>query len=334
MFYSIIIPVQNINDYIIEASSRLKALDKKNFEVLIFPDTLGNNNDELERTLGAKIVASGKVSPATKRDMALRFARGDILAFLDDDAYPQPDWLSKASPHFHNPEVAAVGGPGITPPHESFWQRVSGAVFLSSFGGGNPERYWPVGKVREVDDWPSVNLLVQRDIFAKIGGFQSAYWPGEDTKLCLDIIKTGKKIIYDPDVRVWHHRRKGLLRHLKQVGRYGLHRGYFANVLPENSRKFKYFIPSLWMIFLILGISFAFFDSQLLKIIYLSGVFAYILALLTAFFQIQLKEKNILISSVSLGFIVLTHLWYGARFLQGYFLKNNLKSKLRPVSEV
>src|SRR5208337_3387414 len=179
-----------------------------------------------------------------------------------------------------------------------------------------PERYWPVGSIRNVDDWPSVNLLVRKDIFEKVGGFNSKYWPGEDTKLCLDIVKQGKKILYDPDVFVWHHRREGIIRHLKQIGGYGLHRGFFARKFPDTSRKLKYFIPSFFSIYILAGTFLFFPGNNAFTNLYFIGLGMYLLALALAFFQIQTKEKNLAVSFVSILYAVLTHIWYGIRFLQ------------------
>ena len=329
MFYSIIIPVQNINDYIIETCSRLRALDNKNFEVLIFPDILEKNNDEMERTLGAKIVASGKVSPAVKRDMAVEYARGDILAFIDDDAYPEKNWLNVADHYLKNDNmIAAIGGPQLTPPHDSFWQKVSGAVFLSPLSGRALVSYWPGKKIQEVDDWPSVNFLIRRDDFTKIGGFDSHYWPGEDTKLCLDIVKTlGKKILYVPDLIVYHHRRTGLRKHLRQIGNYGLHRGYFARKLPETSRKFIYFIPSILIIFIVCGILASLLYKPLDKLL-LFGLTIYLLTVLLSTISVWRKVKNFLISAATIPYLILTHIWYGIKFIQGFVFTTTLKSKL------
>ena len=324
MLVDIIIPVKQINHYIYESVQEILNLDYEDYGIIIFPDTF--NGESFPKT---RIIATGHTGPAEKRDLALRHSGADILAFIDDDAYPRKDWLKNALRHFDDPEVAAVGGPAVTPPNNSFYQRVSGAVFLSRIGGGNPERYWPIGGVREVDDWPSVNLLVRRDIFERIGGFNSAYWPGEDTKLCLDIVKMGKKIIYDPNVFVWHHRREGLLRHLRQIGHYGLHRGFFAKRFPETSRRFKYFIPSLFVLYLIMGTSLLFVHNSFFRGLYYTGIGFYILALAVAFYQIQDKEKDLAISLVSLPYIFLTHLWYGVHFLQGLLFIRDLRSKLR-----
>lgn len=245
--FSIIIPVKQLNDYIDESMSFIRQLDYRNFEVLILPDF-----DEKKRIAGAKIIPTGAVGPAEKRDLGAKVATGEILAFLDDDAYPTKNWLKIAAKDFKDPAVAAVGGPALTPKNEPFKAKLSAALFESFIGGGNGRfRYLPIGKKRPADDLPSVNLLVRKDIFQKIKGFNCQYWPGEDTKLCLDILATGKKIIYDPDLQVYHHRRASLIAHFRQVGNYALHRGFFAKKYPVTSLKLFYFLPSLFVIYLI-----------------------------------------------------------------------------------
>ncbi|MCX6789497.1 MAG: glycosyltransferase [Candidatus Gribaldobacteria bacterium] len=316
MKVSIIIPVREINDYIRESILKILAMDYADFEILIFPDI--ESSEVFPKT---KIIPTGKVGPSQKRNLALQYAQGEILAFLDDDAYPQSDWLAKAVGYFENLEVAAVGGPAVTPQSDSFWQKVSGAVFLSKISGGNPARYWPIGGVKEVDDWPSVNLLVRKIDFTDVNGFDCAFWPGEDTKLCLDLTKNlGKKIIYDPAILVYHHRRAGLKKHLRQVGGYGLHRGYFAKKYPENSRKLKYFLPSMFLISMVMGwlLGLYFFWARLL---FVALWLVYSLALAIAFFNINQKIKNIKVSLATLPYILLTHLVYGYKFLQGLLNK-------------
>jgi GT2 family glycosyltransferase len=235
--------------------------------------------------------------------------------------------LDIANKYFADETVVALGGPAITPPTDSFWQRVSGAVFLSKFSGGAPERYVPVGEVRPTNDWPSVNLLVRRKPFLDIGGFNSPYWPGEDTKLCLDLIqKTGKKILYVPQMKVWHHRRAGLFAHLKQVGGYGLHRGYFAKHYPETSRKLLYFVPSA-LVFFALCSSFTPVFWPGTTWLFLTGWTVYGLALLKAWLDI-LKNEKVAVALAAMVYTVATHLWYGMRFIQG-LLTQNLVSRLR-----
>lgn len=241
---SVIIPVAEFTPELREALTHLEALDPGPEEILIFSDRHLSIT-----TPRVRCVPTGHESPAQKRDRALSEARGDILAFLDDDAYPWPDWLRQALQHFDDPRVAAVGGPAMTPPQDGFWAQMSGAVLTSWLGSGPARmRYWPVGQIRTVDDWPSVNLLVRRSVFAEVGGFGTAVWPGEDTKLCLEIVRRGYRIIYAPAVVVYHHRATTPLRHLRQVARYGLHRGHFVRAFPETSRRLSYMLPSLSLV--------------------------------------------------------------------------------------
>jgi GT2 family glycosyltransferase len=247
--------------------------------------------------------------------------------FLDDDSYPAEDLLLVAERYFADQTIVALGGPAVTPLDDGFWQRVSGAVFLSKFSGGAPERYVPVGKARPVQDWPSVNLMVRRDDFLAIGGFDSPYWPGEDTKLCLDLIqKTGKTIMYVPEMRVWHHRRAGLGAHLRQVGGYGLHRGYFAKKYPQTSCRLLYFAPSLFLIFTISTFLIPITPDRFGEILLL-GWTVYAIALLLAWRDIR-KYELAKVAYAALVYVPLTHLVYGFRFLQGICLIS-LTSKLR-----
>lgn len=322
--FSIIIPVKAVNDYVRETVPHIQRLTHKSWELIILPNELNADEWNDERI---HIVSSGPVGPAKKRDIGAGLARGNILVFLDDDSYPRQDLLNIAEQYFLDPLVVAIGGPAITPFNNDFWQRVSGAVFLSKFSGGVPERYVSVGKVRKIQDWPSVNLMVRKEDFLAIGGFNSPYWPGEDTKLCLDLInKTRKHILYIPDLIVWHHRRSGLAAHLKQVGGYGLHRGYFARKYPETSRKPIYFLPSMFVLFFIFTM-FIPLIFPMTRWFFLAGWVSYILALVKAWFDMHKYEKST-VAYAAIGYTFLTHVWYGVRFIQGLFTPN-LVSRLR-----
>lgn len=322
--FSIIIPVKAINDYVRETVPYILNLQRPDWELIILPNDTDLNEWHDPRV---NIIPSGRVGPAAKRDMGATRAKGEILVFLDDDSYPEADLLDIAERYFDDDNVVALGGPAITPPHDNFWQRVSGAVFLSKLSGGAPERYVPVGKARPVDDWPSVNLMVRKDAFLAIGGFNSPYWPGEDTKLCLDLIqKTGKQILYVPDMRVWHHRRAGLAAHLMQVGGYGIHRGYFARKHPETSRKLLYFVPSAFALFVALTVIVPFIIPGATWL-FLVGWAAYALALGKAWRDMR-QYETATVAMAALGYTFLTHLWYGLRFIQG-LLTPKLINRLR-----
>ncbi len=318
---SIIIPVKEINDYIRdEIIPALKRQTFKNFELIIIPDRHGG----LVRFPSfVRIFPSWpKIGPAFKKDLGVKKAKGEIVVFLDDDAYPEKDWLEKAIPYFKRDEVTAVCGPGATPANDPVLAKVSGWMWSSLLGSGGAGTYrcWP-GKKREVDDYPAFNLFVRKKDFESVGGFDSKFWPGEDTKLCHDLVyKLGKKIIYDPKILVYHHRRKIFKPHLKQIGRYGFQRGYFVRILPKTSKRIGYFMPTLFALGLIIGpVFYSIFESEIIINFYLFSLFVYFSLLFGTTIWVFTKSKNLLIALLVMPTIFASHVFYGIMFLKGLF---------------
>ena len=289
--FSIIIPFKTWSGDLNECLDHIRQLTFKGFEVILLPDD-PVTVPEAFANLPLLVLPTGEVNPAIKRDLGAQKAKGEFLAFIDDDAYPQSDWLDVANNAFRaRNAVGAIGGPAITPQSDPFWARVSGAVFLSPASGGNPERYIPCPPSHTVDDWPSVNLIVRKELFWQVGGFDSQYWPGEDTLFCMKLVEiTGTRIDYIPNLIVWHHRRAGLPKHLRQVGNYGLHRGFFAKRYPKTSCRLKYFIPALWVGFVVIGLILTMF-SKWAGILYVSGWVLYIMALVFSWKDIRQHES-------------------------------------------
>jgi len=317
---SVIIPVRALNDYIRESLTHLLTLDYPDLQVLILPDYESALPEPARAALPGQVrlVPTGPVSPPEKRDRGAQLAGGEILAFLDDDAYPHPEWLARALPHFADPTVAAVGGPGVTPPHDGFWQQVSGWILSTPLGsGGAARRYVPQGTACDVDDWPTVNLLVRKSDFLAAGGFDCTYYPGEDTKLCLELTaRLGKRIIYEPRAIVYHHRRSLFWGHFRQVGRYAEHRGYFARRLPRTSRRPAYFLPSLLALGLLGGPAVA-ARSRPARWAYGAALVAYGAALAGTGLLVGRKAGSARLGTAVAAGIAGTHVWYGLLFLKG-----------------
>jgi len=328
---AIIIPVKYFNLNLKKAIEECLNLDYSNFEILVFPDEINDGFIPFEGKI--KLIPTGNMGPALKRDMALEHSSADLFAFLDDDAYPESDWLKKAVGHFKEKEVGAVGGPSVTPVESGFAEVASGYTFASiTVSGPYTYRYVPGDRIMEVDDYPSCNFIVCREIFKKLGGFDSNFYPGEDTKLCLEITKKlNKKIIYDPAILVFHHRRDSLSGHVKQVGNYALHRGNFAKRFPETSRKIAYFIPSIFVGLIVLGAALS-LVFQPIKLLYLSCLAVYFCLITVNALYIIIKDKQdyflkkILLIIPVILLIFLTHIVYGLFFIKGIFL-NQLKEE-------
>src|SRR5438270_1262686 len=81
-------------------------------------------------------VVEGNRNPATRRNRAASEARGEILAFLDDDARADPQWLAAACAYFDaHPEVLAIGGPDPAPDDSSFAELISETLLATPLIG-------------------------------------------------------------------------------------------------------------------------------------------------------------------------------------------------------
>jgi hypothetical protein len=185
-------------------------------------------------------------------------------------------------------------------------------------GGGAACRYRPVGAARCVDDWPSVNLLVRKSDFLAAGGFNCRYYPGEDTKLCLDLTqRLGKRIVYDPAVVVYHHRRPLFWGHFRQIGQYAVHRGYFVKAFPATSRRPCYFLPTLLVVALLGGAAGALAPVPRVRAAAATALALYSAALGATWLDTVRKTKHPALAAAATLGVALTHVVYGALFVKG-----------------
>ena len=316
ILFSIIIPVIKINDYIYLNISKIKKQINKSYEIIILPNKKESLKLKKIETKNIKLIASGNVGPARKRDIGFQKSKGEIIVFLDDDSYPANNFFKTAKKIFKNKKKNVIGGPGITPIKSTISEKLSSVFFSSILGGGFPERYYPIGNTRKVDEWPTVNFLIRRNIFKKVNGFDRDIWPGEDTFLCKKLTIMNESIYYEPSLRVWHFRRSNILLHLKQVSNYGFLRGKLCRENFNPLKDLKYYIPSIWTLVFFLLLSSIKFNFLLLNI-FLGTYF-----LLIFFFLILSKIKErISIKLISLIYFFLSHFFYGFNFLRSFILK-------------
>lgn len=302
-FFSIIIPVISENNYLIETRQKLKLQIFQSFELLVITNDISKNSN-----------------PCIKRNLGAKLAKGQYLCFLDDDSYPDKNWLNNIKKQIDaHPKYSAFCGPALTPPSDNILQKASGYVWSSILGSGGAGLYRSqISKSRFVDDYPTVNFIVKKTEFNNIGGFNIKYWPGEDTIFCLDLINNKLKIYYHPSIIVYHHRREILKEHLAQTNRYAIHRGHFARIFPQNSLKIGYLVPTIFSIY---------FLTIPFHKIYLP-LYIYLLLIAITFIDILYKSKNIWLSLLSVITIFITHITYGILFVKGY-ISPDIKFKPR-----
>ncbi|PIN94833.1 hypothetical protein COU61_00225 [Candidatus Pacearchaeota archaeon CG10_big_fil_rev_8_21_14_0_10_35_13] len=319
--FSIIIPTREVNHFIREAIPHHLNQDYKDFEIIIVTEV-----DEKEIFEKTRYIKVGKVPPSEKRNLGVRESRGEIIAFIDDDAYPEKKWLENADKTFEDESIVGIGGPGILPEKSTFFQKVSNKVYAlsSRFTGIRYEK----GKKREINDWPTCNFLVRKKDFLKAGGFNSKYWGGEDTQVCYSLIKSGKRIVYDPEVIVHHHTRKTLRNHLKQTLFWGMWRGFFMRLYPKNSIKPIFFMPALFVLGLLFGGVLSII-SKTIRSIYLAILGLYLIFLVIT--GIRTKSIKLFLPVIIVTF--LTQVTYGIGLLKGVILGEPTRRTFNPAEK-
>jgi glycosyltransferase involved in cell wall biosynthesis len=316
---SIVIPLYVKTPYFYESVGKCLELDYPNFEVLIGVDGKTKVSYQDKRV---KILRTGekRTGPAEKRDICLQHSSGKYVAFLDDDSFPEDNWLKKSVEILECMNVSTVCGPGLTPPGDSFSQKITGSILSSKFGSGPYFYRFTKGNARYVDDYPAYNMIVDKNILKSVGGWGTKFYGGEDTALCLKIINSGEKIYYHPDIVVYHHRRRFPFEYVRQVGNVGLHRGFFVKAYPETSLRISYFAPALFTLFTPIVLLYSIFSYQLL--IFSVSMFSlyYVIVFLDGYSKNSLNVNLILPVAVAIN-----HFSYGWNFIKGLVFTKNLE---------
>jgi len=307
---SIVVPFyKSRSKYLEECIERSLQLDYPDFEIIVVSNERYETNNPK-----VKSFVTEKLSQGEKDDIGISVSSGEICAFINDDAYPRRDWLRNAIKYFRNSAVGAVGGPGITPDSDSLMQKASGAVYASLIGAGFAAYRCSIPRSpRYIDDCPGHNLIVRKDLLERIGGFGTRFRSGEDTALSLKIVKAGMKIIYAPDVVVFHHRKPLFRAHMRQARSCGIHRGYYAKTFPETSLSASYFLPSFLLLSLVTGAAILALNPSIVWLLpVLLGIY-----LLFSFASGFISSRSHKMALLFPAAILATHVAYGVGFLQG-----------------
>jgi glycosyltransferase involved in cell wall biosynthesis len=127
--------------------------DAPEFEVIVVDDGSTDETAEIARAAGVRLIQTEGVGSGQARNIGVREARGDVIAFTDADCFPTPGWLAAALPRLDSADLVA----GAVAPDPS--------VPLGPFDR-------TVWVERETGLYETANLLIRRDLFERIGGFE------------------------------------------------------------------------------------------------------------------------------------------------------------------
>ncbi|MBI5742122.1 MAG: glycosyltransferase [Nitrospirae bacterium] len=199
-FVSIIIPVRNEEDYIQSCLHSVTKLDysKEKYEVIVVDNNSTDSTREIVSRFNDVIVLEKKTGTiGTVRNFGARHARGEIIAFLDGDCVPDPQWLNIAITTLMTLRNVTVVGGIIALEKERSWIEEYWINYLNS-------KYQT--KINYVSTISSFCFVIKKETMEDIGGFNEQLITCEDSDLGYRISQTGRKLIVHKDIKVNHLR--------------------------------------------------------------------------------------------------------------------------------
>ena len=198
------------------------------------------------------IVVAG-TQPSQQRNRAADESSGEILYFLDDDSLANAENFSILRKRFADPNVAAVGGPSLSPSDATMKQQVFNGLMASRLVfGPSRARYCRLGKVRNTTEKELIlcNLGMRAEAFIAGGRFDESLYPNEENALMAKMSKRGEALVYDPEFGVFRYPRESLSQFLYMLFRYGRGRGEQVR-LYSGKGSFLNFVPAAFVVYLL-----------------------------------------------------------------------------------
>lgn len=192
-----------------------QTLPRDRFEVVYIDDGSADGSADLVEASGrARVLrAEPAVGLPTARNLGIRAARGDVLAFTDVDTVPADDWLAAGCRRFDEAGVEYLAGGISIPvgPKPSVAALVDATTFLDQ------ELYVTAGFAAGANFW------VRRSAAERVGGFneQLEHYGGEDEEFGWKLTTSGVRLEYAPEVRLTHPPRVHLRDLIRKAYRLG-----------------------------------------------------------------------------------------------------------------
>lgn len=259
MDVSIVIPTKNNADILERCLKSIQNLDfEGEVEVVIVDRNSTDGTVDIAKKYGCRLIFEDKGTISYARDVGVRNANGKFIAFTDADCAVDRNWIKELIKHFDE-DVAAVGGPNITPEDDTEFAKSVGLVlsFLSKPGS----RYGLVeDKVMEIYHNPTCNVMYRKEVLEEVGGFNYDLVTVDDEELDYRIKKRGYRILYTSSARVDHYRRPTWRKFIRMAYNYGVGRMQAIKLHNDMGRWFHY-TPSLIILLIVALLALSVYNS-------------------------------------------------------------------------
>jgi glycosyltransferase involved in cell wall biosynthesis len=242
--FSIIIPTFERSTRLASCLHSLARLDypRDRFEVIVVDD--GSETppeavvNDFRDPFHVFLVKQSHAGPAVARNNGAARAKGQFLAFTDDDCEPDPQWLNALASTLIQKPDAAVGGRTLNALRDNPYSMTSQLLvnYLYSYYNTDPHK---------AVFFASNNLALPADRFRTIGGFDIAFprAAGEDREFCDRWLNLGYRMIYAPEAVVRHSHFLEYRTFCKQHFNYGKGAFYFRQVRARRAQGHPKFEP-------------------------------------------------------------------------------------------
>jgi cellulose synthase/poly-beta-1,6-N-acetylglucosamine synthase-like glycosyltransferase/exo-beta-1,3-glucanase (GH17 family) len=191
------------------------ALDYPGLEILVVDDGSTDGTAAIAaRHDRAVLLSVPHAGLSVARNAGWVAAAGELVVYLDSDAYPSPEWPWYVALAFDDPRVGGAGGPNVPPVGD-----LLGAAQVAQAPGGPVHVLVTDDRAEHV---PGCNMAFWREVLQEVDGFDPVYMAaGDDVDACWKVLDAGWEIGFHPAALVWHHRRAGLRSYLRQQRGYG-----------------------------------------------------------------------------------------------------------------
>jgi glycosyltransferase involved in cell wall biosynthesis len=219
---SVIIPTYNRKPLLQKCLEAAAALDSPGlgYEIIVVDDGSTDGTEELatQTARSARVpltyIKQENRGPAAARNKGAQNARGEILAFLDDDCVPGKNWLVELMKGFSGERTAGVGGRTLPVDTENIVARYCAERKIIGA---------PIVQKNQVLFLITSNAAFRRDLFEAVGGFSLAFPKpgGEDLEICLRLLTAGYAFSYVPEAVVLHHHKNDFLTLCRTFANWG-----------------------------------------------------------------------------------------------------------------